>query len=199
MRATGERLNKDHVGRIARRIAVGVLMTGGTVITWPAIASASGLVPPSTSSSTVLTTSSTATSIGSVDFGAKKHKAKITAVEFSGTSASPAFTVTGINFGTMPAKPVRPPCKQTTDPGSNYGKAIYFNDKSTAHWQAGTGRDCIGLVIGSWSDSSISFTLGSWYSWSKGGAGQGTILNNGDPFTMTVKGAHFSGTVAGLS
>jgi hypothetical protein len=138
-----------------------------------------------------------ATSIDSVYIVVKKPK--ITGMAFSGTSASPAFTVTGVNFGKRPTKSVKPPCKQTTDPGRNYGKQIYFNDRSAAHWQAGTGRDCIGLVIGAWTGTSISFTLGSWYSWSKGGAGQGTILNNGDPFTMTVRGAHFSGSVAGLS
>lgn len=178
---------------------MGVLVAGGGVLAWSTIASASDVTPVSTSSSIELATTGPTTSMGTTHFGVKKHKAKITAVAFSGTSESPVFTVTGVNFGTMPGKPVTPPCKETTNSGSNYGKQIYFNDKSTAHWQAGTGRDCIGLVIGSWSTTSISFTLGSWYSWSEGGEGQGTILNNGDPFTMTVKGTHFSGSVGGLT
>jgi len=186
-------------GRIGRWLALSVLVASAGVLAWPALASATDPSPASTGGSVPLTSGQPAISTGSAGAAVKRHRARITAVVISGTSASPAFTVTGINFGTQVGKGVKPPCRETTNPGRNYGKQIYFNDDSTAHWQAGTGRDCIGLVIGSWSETSVSFTLGSWYSWSKGGGGQGTILNNGDPYVMTLKGAHFSGTVAGLS
>jgi hypothetical protein len=125
----------------------------------------------------------------------KNGKVTITSVTISGSSTDPEFTVAGSGFGSGPGKGAAPGCTEIAGAGLNYGKNIYFNDNSANQWQAGTGADCIGLIIVSWSDTSIVFDLGSWYSWTGGGAGQGTILNAGDPFTMTVKGARLTGLV----
>ena len=128
----------------------------------------------------------------------KNGNVSITGVTISGSASAPEFTVSGSGFAGRPgsAVAIKPPCKEIADAGKNFGTDIYFNDNSANQWQAGTGGDCIGLVLVSWSDTSIVFTLGSWYSWSGGGAGQGTILNDGDPYTMTVRGAHFTGLVS---
>ncbi|MGA2210082.1 MAG: hypothetical protein ABSH30_10640 [Acidimicrobiales bacterium] len=126
----------------------------------------------------------------------KNGKVSITSVTISGSSESPEFVVAGSGFGSGPGKGAAPGCTEIAGAGLNYGSKIFFNDNSSNQWQAGTGSDCIGLVIVSWSDTSIVFDLGSWYSWSGGGAGQGTVLNAGDPYTMTVKGAHLTGIVS---
>lgn len=125
----------------------------------------------------------------------KSGKVTITSVAFSGSSSAPVFTVDGTGFGAIPGQPVKPGCPEIAGAGKNYGSTFYFNDNSANQWQAGTGGDCIGLIIRSWTATSVVFSLGSWYSWSGGGAGQGTILANGDPYTMTLKGAHFTGSV----
>jgi hypothetical protein len=134
------------------------------------------------------------------DHSSKNGKVTITGMTFSGTTAAPTFTLSGTGFGTrIGAKGTKPPCKETKGAGKNYGSQIYFNDNKSAQWQAGTGGDCIGIVLGTISPTAVSFTLGSWYAWVKGGAGQGTALSNGDPYTMTFKGAHFTGLVSGLA
>jgi uncharacterized repeat protein (TIGR01451 family) len=118
----------------------------------------------------------------------------ITGVTFSGGSGNPELVVTGSGFGATAPAGVDPGCPEPpTGAGQNFGTKIYFNDYSAAQWQAGTGGDCIGLVLVSWSETSVDFTLGSWYSWPQGGGGQGVILADGDPYTMTLKGAHFTG------
>jgi hypothetical protein len=128
----------------------------------------------------------------------KNGKVTITSVGFGGTSSAPTFTVNGSGFGSQAQHPTAPVCPdETSGAGVIFAGGLYFNDTSSADWQAGFGNDCIGLVVSGWSDSTITFTLGSWYAGP--GAAQGTILNNGDPFTMTVRGAHFTGTVSGLA
>ena len=56
----------------------------------------------------------------------------------------------------------------------------------------GGSGDCIGLVISSYSDSEISFALGSGYTL----AGYYDPVENGDSYSMTVLGTTFDGTVA---
>ena len=58
-------------------------------------------------------------------------------------------------------------------------------------------RYYIGLVVSSYTKTQIVFTLGSWYQ-APGGGGQGPTgyaLAVGAPYTMSVKGAHFTGIV----
>ena len=135
--------------------------------------------------------STTLTSTGGVS---RNGKVTITSVSFGGTSAAPVFTVTGTGFGKLPGNGTAPVCTETAQAGFIYGGQIYFNDNSSAQWQAGFGNDCIGLIPEAWSDTSITFVLGSWYAGP--GAAQGTALQAGDPFTMTVRGARFDGTVS---
>ena len=126
----------------------------------------------------------------------------ISAVYVSGATSSPTVTVTGQGFGTESALGV------AQDPvayfptgvsnncngnlGNDYGANLYLQDTS-ANWNAGEGGtptangDQIGLVISSYSDTKIVFTLGSCYSFYR--------LSAGDAYTMNVLGAAFSGIV----
>jgi hypothetical protein len=126
----------------------------------------------------------------------------MTGVSTLGSPSNPTITVTGTGFGKKPpASQPAPSCPG--DPNSGLGvdfkKAkLYLNDYSSQNWQAGFAPgDCIGLVITSHSSTQIVFTLGSWYQ-APGGGGQGPTgdaLAIGDPYTMSVKGAHFTGIV----
>jgi len=116
--------------------------------------------------------------------------------------SNPTITVTGTGFGGKPPKsqPV-PSCPgdPATGLGVNFLKAqLYLNDYSSQNWQAGFyPGDCIGFNIVSYSKTQIVFTFGSWYQ-APGGGGvgpTGDALAIGDVYTMTVKGAHFTGIV----
>ncbi len=125
----------------------------------------------------------------------------ITGVSTIGGPSNPTITVNGTGFGGKAAasQPV-PSCPG--DPASGLGvdflKAkLYINDYSQ-NWQAGFAPgDCIGLVVSTYTKTHIVFTFGSWYQ-APGGGGQGPTgdaLAIGDPYTMSVKGAHFTGIV----
>jgi hypothetical protein len=122
-----------------------------------------------------------------------KGQVTITSLTITGSTANPSFTVAGTGFGTEPSG-TAPICSdETSGAGEIFGSKLNFNDYSSAPWQAGFGNDCIGLVVTSWSSTSITFTLGSWYAGP--GAAQGTALNAGDPYTLVVHGAHLTGVV----
>jgi hypothetical protein len=125
----------------------------------------------------------------------------ISAVYVSGSLSSPTVTVTGQGFGTESAlgaaqdpaayfPPGASVCSGNL--GNDYGANLYLQDTS-ANWNAGEGGtptangDQIGLVISSYSDTKIVFTLGSCYSFYR--------LSAGDAYTMNVLGASYSGTV----
>ncbi len=114
----------------------------------------------------------------------------ISAVLFSGSVASPTITVTGSGFGTEAdlGSPLPAGCGGFT--GSDYSNTLNFRDNTEA-WQAGSaaGGNCIGLLISSYSNSKIVFTLGSFYA-------LGYDLNQGDSFTMSLLGTSFSGIVS---
>jgi len=128
----------------------------------------------------------------------KNGKVTITAVTFTGEPTSPQVTVTGHGFGKQAPTGSPPSCTEPpSDVGLNYAKsALFFNDSGYTPWQAGTGGDCIGLVVTTYTNTEIVFSLGAWYGWSQGGAAQGITLLDGDPFMMVVKGAHFTGVAA---
>jgi hypothetical protein len=108
----------------------------------------------------------------------------INSVSFTGTASDPTVTVTGSDFGTEP--PGSPAGCSTT--GDNFpGTSLTFND-TTGGWGAGTGGDCIGLVVSSYSASQVVYQFGSGYNV------YGTA-NSGDSFSLTVQGATYSGTV----
>ena len=111
----------------------------------------------------------------------------ITSVSFTGTAAHPTVTISGSNLGTEP--PGSPAGCSTT--GDNFpGTSLTFND-TTGGWGAGTGGDCIGLVVSSYSSSQVVYQFGSGYDV------YGTA-NDGDAFSLTVQGVTYSGTVTYL-
>ena len=127
--------------------------------------------------------------------------ASISAVYVSGSPSSPTITVTGSGFGSETALGTAEnpadyfPAGATVcsgNLGSDYGANLYLQDTSGG-WNAGKGAtstangDQIGLVISSYSDTKIVFTLGSCYSYYR--------LSAGNAYTMNVLGASYSGTV----
>jgi YVTN family beta-propeller protein len=112
----------------------------------------------------------------------------ISGVAFSGASGFPTITVSGSGFGSESdlGEPAAAGCLET---GSDFpAPSIALSDNG---WTAGENGDCIGLNISSYSDSSITFTLGSGYT----NTGPYTPLTEGDSFTMSVSGTTFTGTV----
>ena len=108
----------------------------------------------------------------------------VDSVGFTGTDSDPTVTITGSDLGTEPAGS---PAGCSTS-GDNFpGASLTFSD-TTGGWGAGTGGDCIGLVVSSYSSSQIVYQFGSGYNV------YGTA-NSGDAFDVTVQGATYSGTV----
>jgi hypothetical protein len=130
-----------------------------------------------------------------------KGAATITSVAFSGTSSNPTVTVTGTRFGNKAPKPNPSgrPCGEpdVTSTGDNYGKnLIFWSTVGSGDWQAGFPGDCIGLVITSYSNTQIVFTLGDFY---RDPVQNYHQMANGDTFSINVKGNALIGTVSGLS
>ena len=115
----------------------------------------------------------------------------ITAVTFSGDPAAPSITYWGSGFGTESDLGAASPAACGYS-GSDYQNNMDFSDNG---WTAGIGSggsgDCVGLIISSYSDSQITFTLGSGYTL----AGEYDPVENGDAYSAQVLGATFSGTV----
>jgi hypothetical protein len=108
----------------------------------------------------------------------------ISSVTFTGSPSSPTVTVSGSNLGSAPGG--GPAGCSTT--GDNYpGNSLTFGD-TTGAWGAGTGGDCIGIVVSSYTNSQVVYQFGSGYNT------YGTA-NSGDAYTLTVQGLAFSGTV----
>jgi len=109
----------------------------------------------------------------------------ISGVTFTGSSANPTVTISGTNLGSEPSG--SPAGCSTT--GDNFpGTSLTFNDTSGA-WGAGTGGDCIGLLVSSYTATEIVYQFGSGYNT------YGTA-NSGDSFNLTVQtGGTYSGTI----
>jgi hypothetical protein len=118
----------------------------------------------------------------------------ISSVTFSGSPVSPTITVTGSGFGTIDSLG-----QGTTPPEGNYTGLDYQanfhladlsgNPPFYAGQDIPSQPDGIGVVISSYSDTQIVFTLGNYYGI------YGFYLASGDNFQMTVLGQMFSGTV----
>jgi uncharacterized protein YjbI with pentapeptide repeats len=125
-----------------------------------------------------------------VTFGAPPG---ITSVTVTGSPSSPTVTVTGSGFGSQ-APTGTTPCGPTST-GKNFGDELNLLD-DTEGWSAGEAGggicDYAGLIISSYSDTQIVFTLGSNY------PTYGT-LNPGDDFTVNAAGFTYTGTVLYLS
>ena len=111
-------------------------------------------------------------------------------MKFSGTSGNPTVTLTGTNFGTQPTG--TPITCGSGDTGDDYGASgLWFSD-STQGWTAGQTGDCIGLIISTWTNTSVVFAFGNEYS------GYPPVTN-GDAYTVEAQGKSSTGTVSGLS
>ena len=149
----------------------------------PVSAKLSGLVEGTLYHYRVVATTATGSAV-SPDKTFKTSGPKITSVVFTGSSANPTVTITGTNLGTEPSG--SPAGCSTT--GDNFpGTDLTFGD-TTGSWGAGTGGDCIGLVVSSYSATQIVYQFGSGYN-SFG------VLNSGDGYQLTVLTATHSGTV----
>jgi hypothetical protein len=137
-----------------------------------------------------------------VGFADSTTSAVITGVVFTGSPANPTITISGSGFGTAPTETTIAFQGFT---GSDYGDQLYLFDLSNnpQNFSAGLGypnasnkRDFIGLVIVSYSDTSITYQLGSDYA--SFYFPQAVFeLNDGDSYTVVVGGgASFSGTVS---
>jgi len=111
--------------------------------------------------------------------------ATVTDVEFSGNATSPVVTVSGSGFGTEAdlGTPGAAGCSAT---GSDFGSSLWIQDW-TDNWVAGRGAACIGLLVSSYSDNQVVFSFGSDFS--------SYSLTSGAGFTLSLRGATFSGTV----
>jgi hypothetical protein len=125
-----------------------------------------------------------------------KHVPVITSVTFTGSSGSPTVTVTGHGFRHLP--PTGYPnnttnCGPYTSNGDDYGTEFNFLDNTNA-WEAGAGvppaGNCIGLVVMSWKPHEVVFAFGNAY-----GSFDHWTADQSDSFTLTLKGAVFTGTV----
>jgi hypothetical protein len=109
----------------------------------------------------------------------------ISSVSFTGSAANPTVTISGSNLGSEPAGS----SAGCSTSGDNFpGNSLTFDD-TTGSWGAGTGGDCIGLVVSSYTSSQVVYQFGSGYN------SYGTA-NSGDAYTLTVQGVAFSGTVS---
>lgn len=136
--------------------------------------------------------------------------AAISSVTFGGTPSSPVITITGTNLGTQPApSPANAPdtyinqCTSgpTGNDGFDYGTSLYISDTTgPLHFNAGryvasgpaAEFDCIGLVVTSFSQTQVTFTLGSYYGVYYN---QKFAFNPGDSTTVAVNGATATVTV----
>ena len=108
----------------------------------------------------------------------------ISSVTFGGDASDPTVTIIGSNFGSEPGS-IPAGCGTS---GDNFtGVSLTFDD-TTGGWGAGTGGDCIGLVVSSYTSTQIIYQFGNGYTV------YGTA-NSGDSFNVTVQGATLSGTV----
>lgn len=111
----------------------------------------------------------------------------VTGLSSSGTASAPRITVTGTNLGSFPP-PGAPVTCQAGDTGDTYGSTGLSFDDATAGWTAGQSGDCIGLVVTSWSPTSVVFGFGNEY-------GGYPPVASGDSYTLEVQGATLSGTL----
>jgi hypothetical protein len=109
---------------------------------------------------------------------------RISSVTFGGDASDPTVTINGSNFGTEPGSS---PAGCSTSGDNFSGVSLTFND-TTGGWGAGTGGDCIGLVVSSYTNTQVVYQFGSGYTV------YGTA-NSGDGFSVMVQGATYSGTV----
>lgn len=141
-------------------------------------------------------------SLPAITFALVAHADVINSVSFTGLPTSPTITVSGSGFGTAPTATTLGLAGFT---GYDYGNDLYITDLSTAHgFAAGQGEagvnnhDLIGLNILSYTDSQIVLQLGSDYAQYYYPNGI-YALAAGDPYTVVVNGASFSGIAGAIT
>ena len=108
-------------------------------------------------------------------------------------STSPNVVLQGSSFGTRPSPSYQTGGCPNHGTGRVYGTAFYFND-TTRGWQAGHGgpnlnTNCIGIIITSWTNKSVTFKFGSAF-------GSGAyVLNSGNRYSVVLRGVKKTGTV----
>lgn len=118
--------------------------------------------------------------------------AVITSVTFAGSLAAPTITVTGANFGTEPtAGPPATGGAASAGTGNDFANALHLSD-ATRGWDAGMTGDTIGLLVSSYTSTTVTFQLGSVYT---GGYPSSYALDCGDAYTVVVGAADYSGTI----
>lgn len=122
----------------------------------------------------------------------------ITSVIFTGTPANPIITINGRGFSPQPLATNQSYPGYT---GLDYGTLLHIADMSgstafsAGYYEPSASRDdFIGLVISSYTDTSITYKFGSIYSlyYFPNGVFQ---LNQGDAFTAYVRGTAYTGIV----
>lgn len=124
---------------------------------------------------------------------------QVTNVSWGGNSGNPTVTITGTGFGRKAPAGVSadqaPGCSGIGgNPGLDYANSLWFIDNA-GNWRGGQGKPptsgtCVGVIVNSWSSTSISLSFGSWYSHN------GWVANQGDNFVWSVKGYPYGGLVS---
>jgi len=115
----------------------------------------------------------------------------VSSTSFLGSAANPTIVITGSGFGSAPPLPTYPAgCGAS---GQLYGQLFYFQDV-TGGWDAGEktpqgGMSCIGLVVTSWSNTSITFSFGDSFPGNYS-------LNAGDSYSIQIFSKTLTGTVS---
>jgi hypothetical protein len=119
----------------------------------------------------------------------------ISAVAFTGNSASNTITVTGTGFGSNPPSGEDDDvtsCGTYTDNGKVYANMLYFEG---ATFEAGSGfpdeGDCVGIIVERWSDTQAVLQFGNAYN-----TFGGWNIQSGQSFTLHLKGTTFTGSVS---
>lgn len=118
--------------------------------------------------------------------------AVITSVTFVGALADPTITVAGNNFGTEPAAgPPATGSSASPGTGNDFGTELHIYD-ATRGWDAGMAGDTIGILVSTYTDTTITFQMGSVYT---NGYPNSYALACGDNFTMVVGASTYEGTI----
>ncbi|MGD0393901.1 MAG: IPT/TIG domain-containing protein [Acidimicrobiales bacterium] len=123
---------------------------------------------------------------------ATTQTASVSEVQFGGSVLNPKVEITGTGFGSAP--PTSSPNCPYTGENYDYGNLSFEDDTVADQWQAGFELDCVGLIVSSWTNTSIVFNLGSYYFNHE--VPSGDALAEGDQYSLVVAGDFVSGTVA---
>ena len=111
----------------------------------------------------------------------------ISSVSFSGTGYGLTVTVAGTNFDIWPpeASPTTPVTCAPGSPSYDYAVGVLSFSDTTEGWSAGAPGNCTGLVVKSWSNTTVTFGLGTGYVW--------PLVKTGDAYQVSVLGVTSSG------